>query len=387
MNKTEQLKKAFDQSTVDGKLISLNEEQATQFIDTVVDQSVILKASRVVKMQKPIKTIAKIIDSGDFLVPGGRGKNLTQTDTGTDFGSDTLELQSKEVNGKIRILDEDLEDNIEGAGITNHLLGIITKKIANQLEIAAFLGIKKDNVLTLNDMFDGFRKRVADNGNVVDAASSALFGSDVRTIAKAKFLKAFKAMPTKFRSANLKFFGASDTAIDYNALFDNNFNRPEMLNNVLGHQLVEVPLMPIDSPVPSATASTTTAGTSAKGQKVVGVTASTNFAGGQTVIIGLGTKYQTVDTVASTGTGTITLTHNLPQDLVADLTVTTSTLDGTDVLLTDPQNLIYGIQTQGMSFETARVPNIGYDYYYKARIDFQVEEPLAAVLLKNLKNS
>ena len=71
-NKDEKLAKAFDSATINGKLISLNEEQASAFIDTVVDQSRILKAARVIKMSKPVKTIAKIIDFGDFLKPGGR---------------------------------------------------------------------------------------------------------------------------------------------------------------------------------------------------------------------------------------------------------------------------------------------------------------------------
>jgi len=54
-----------------------------------------------------------------------------------------------------------------------------------------------------------------------------------------------------------------------------------------------------------------------------------------------------VGTVASVGTGTITLVDNLSQDIPsAAQTVTTCTLDGTDVLLTDPSNLIYGIQTE-----------------------------------------
>ena len=92
--------------------------------------------------------------------------------------------------------------------------------------------------------------------------------------------------------------------------------------------------------------------------------------------------------MASVGSGTIVVTVALTQAIpAAAQTVTTCTLDGTDVVLTDGNNLIYGIQTQGMSFETYRIPNVGYDYFYKARIDFQVEEPLAAVLLKNLKNS
>lgn len=383
-DKDEKLAKAFDSATTNGKLISLSEEQATAFIDTVVDQSKILKAARVVKMTKPNKDIAKLLDTGSFLQPGGR--TLNGSVTGYDFGSEVVSLNTKEVTGKIRVLDEDLEDNPEGLSLTSHLLGIITKKIANELEYAGMFGIKKANVLTINDMFDGFRKRVLDAGQLVNAANTGLFAT--RAIEKAKFTKAFKALPTKFRTDALKFFCASDTSIDYSNLFDTSFNRNVLLDNVLGRPLVEVPLMPIDSPVPSATASTTTNGTTALGATTLNVTASTNFAGGQTIVIGLGTAYEQVRTVASVGSGTIVVTAALTQAIpAAAQTVTTCTLNGTDVLLTDGNNLIYGIQTQGMSFETYRVPNVGYDYFYKARIDFQVEEPLAAVLLYNLLNT
>lgn len=384
MKKDERLLKAFDSATVNGKLISLSEEQATAFIDTVVDQSRILKAARVIKMNKPNKDIAKIIDTGSFLQPGGR--TLNGSVAGYDFGSQIISLNTKEVTGKIRVLDEDLEDNPEGAALTNHLLGIITKKIANELETAGMFGIKKDNVVSINDMFDGFRKRIWDAGQLVNAANTSLFAD--RTIAKAKFTKAFKTLPVKYRSAALKFFCASDTSIDYSNLFDASFNRNVLIDNVLGRPLVEVPLMPIDSPVATATASTTTAGTTALGATTLNVAASTNFLAAQTIVIGLGTKYEQVRTVASVGSGTIVVTVALTQAIPATAqTVTTCTLNGTDVILSDANNLIYGIQTEGMSFETYRVPNVGYDYFYKARIDFQVEEPLAAVLLYNLLNS
>lgn len=383
---SEKLHKAFDSSTTNGKLITLNEEQASEFIDLVRNESKVLTAARVEKMSKPIKTVAKLVDAGDFLKPS-TGRSLTEVDA-YEFGSDTIELVSKEVTGNFIVFDQDIDDNVEGANLTGKLLNVVTKKIANELEVAGILGIKKTSPLRLLDMFDGFRKRVADNGNVIDAASSALFGSDVRTIAKAKFTKAFKALPTKYRTEGLAFFAGSDTVIDFNDLFDANYNRENMIGKVLGKPLIEVPLMPTDYPVPTSTASTTTASaTSLKGQKVLTVASSAGFSAGQTVVIAIGTAYQQVGEVASTGSGTVTLVANLEYDVPVSQTVSTSALDGTDVLLTDPRNLIYGIQTQDMAFETERIPNKGFRYYYKARIDFQVEVPEAAVLLKNLKNS
>jgi hypothetical protein len=196
-------------------------------------------------------------------------------------------------------------------------------------------------------------------------------------------------LPTKFRTPNMTFFAASDTVIDYNDQFDTNFARNEFVNNVLGKPLVEVPLQAIDLPVPSATASTTTTTASAKDQKVLNVTASTNFAAGQDVVIGLGTKYEQVREVASVSTGTITFTENLTQAIGGSLgiAVQTCTLDGTDVLLTTPENLIYGMYLEGMQFELERVYNKGDRYHFKMRMDIQVEEPKAAVIIRHLKNN
>lgn len=385
MDKQQKLEKAFDGATTNGKLVTLNEEQASQFIDNVVNQSKLLQAARVVKMAKPIKTIAKILDDGEFLGPG-YGRSSQERDA-YQFGSDTIELVSKEVTGNVMVYDDDIADNIEGAGITNHILGIITKKIANELEIASIMSIKKDNATTLMDMFDGFRHRIFLEGNVVDANSATLFPGAQRTIVKNKFTKTWKSVPTKYRTADMAFFSASDTIIDYNDQFDNSFNRNDMVDNILGRNHIDIPLMPIDLPVVTATASTLSVSTSLKGQKVLTVADSAGFANGQYVVVGLGTKYQQVLTVNTTGVESITFVENLTQDVIAGVTVKTSVLDGTDSIVGTGNNMIWGIQTENMSFETERVANKGYRYYYKSRMDFQVEQPKAAALLMNLKNN
>lgn len=386
-SKTEKLQKAFDNTTLNGDKVNLNTEQASAFIDSIVDESKILKLAKVVKMEKPKVMFSDIIADGDFLHPH-KGDGSSEENAAFEFGSSDKYLLAEEVSGNIFIRDDEQRNNIEGAALTNHLLGIIVKKVGNQLDTVGMTAIKKDSVYGLEDMFDGFTKRIIDNGNIVDASSAALFGSDVRTIKKAKFTKAWKTLPTKYRT-DMKFFAASDTVIDYNDQFDTNYSRNEFVNNVLGKDLVEVPLFSIDNPVPSATASTTTTTASAKDQKVLNVTASTGFLAGQEVVIGLGTKYQQVRVVDTVGTGTITFTTNLTQAIGASLgiAVQTCTLDGTDVLLTNPENLLYGIQLEGMSFEYKREANKGDRYYFKMAIDFQVANPQAAVLLRHLKNN
>jgi len=54
--KAEKIDKVFNGGD-SSSLIHLNEEQADKFIDYIVDESVILKSARVVRMNKPQKVI------------------------------------------------------------------------------------------------------------------------------------------------------------------------------------------------------------------------------------------------------------------------------------------------------------------------------------------
>jgi len=77
-------------------------------------------------------------------------------------------------------------------------------------------------------------------------------------------------------------------------------------------------------------------------------------------------------------------------EIESGATFTEVTLDGSDALLTDPKNLIYAIQTGGSAsdrirFEIHRIPGVGYRYYFKMRVDIQIENLDAVVLVKNLK--
>lgn len=66
----QQLAKAFDATSTAGKLIDLNEEQISAFVDYVVDESTILKQCRVEKRSAPNGYIPYIETSdGYFLKP------------------------------------------------------------------------------------------------------------------------------------------------------------------------------------------------------------------------------------------------------------------------------------------------------------------------------
>jgi hypothetical protein len=84
-------------------------------------------------MKDPTKTIAKLFAKGRFLHPWKRWERLSE-DKRQEFGTDTLELVSKMVKWEFFITDEEKQDNIEKDWIEGHMMRIITKKIANELE-------------------------------------------------------------------------------------------------------------------------------------------------------------------------------------------------------------------------------------------------------------
>lgn len=109
--KAEKIAKAFNGGDSSG-LVHLNTAQADKFIDYVVDESVILKSSRVVRMDTPKKTIGKIGISDKILYPAQRGVAL-DTAKRVQATPTSIQLVSQEVIGEVRVLDDELEDNIE----------------------------------------------------------------------------------------------------------------------------------------------------------------------------------------------------------------------------------------------------------------------------------
>src|SRR5690606_19610711 len=139
-------------------------EQASEFVNYVVNESKMLQACRVIKMKKPILTIAKLYANGDFLHPGASGVALADSKY-AEASTDTIELQSKMVRGAIFVTDEERQDNIEGDGFTNKFLQIIARKVANELERIGIYARKIANPIASIDQFDGFKYRVLQDGN------------------------------------------------------------------------------------------------------------------------------------------------------------------------------------------------------------------------------
>lgn len=385
MDKGQKIAKAF---TGDGQstLVHLNTAQADKFIDYVVDESVILKSSRVVRMDTPSKVIGKIGISDKILYPAQRGQALA-TNKRTEATPDKITLTSQEVIGEVRIYDDEIEDNIEGVAFKEHMMKMIAKKVANQLERVGLYSRKVANPADLLQMFDGFVKSVETAGVVVDANNTVLFAD--RFIDKEKLAKLRKSIDTKYRNVLNKWYMPDDVAIDYEVKYEASNNTVNKYG-AFGVDFTKANIMSIDRPVfKTGGLNTTLTASPVAGATVIAVTATTGASIGDTITLALGgdKEFSTViDNIVSLN---VTLHDALPfgynHTLPTENTVKEVTLDGADVLLTPDYNFIYGIQ-RDITIEPDRVAKErATDFVITMRLDFQVENAEMTGILKNVK--
>jgi hypothetical protein len=283
------LSKVFDASALNSKFVHLNEEQASAFVDFIVNESKLLGKARVLKMKKPNMPIPRLISTGKFMKPGKTGVKQDSS-TYDKFATTQRDLSTKIVKGAFEMTDEELTDNIEGQTITDHIIGIVTRKLGNELEEVGIYGRTRhsssEDPLSALDMFNGLKYYANSEGNVVDADDSGLFSD--RYIARNKFTKMLKSLATKYRPFT-EFLSGADTIIDYQELYDTTADqtvRTQLKNQVLGRALNEVPLISNAEPVPTATA-TDVDGAISAGDTTITVTSATGIIVGDYIAIGL----------------------------------------------------------------------------------------------------
>jgi len=146
--------------------ISLTEEEADTFLDMVFDESSMIKYARVVRMLKPQKNIRHIgFGTGNFLYPSD---HFNESKYKKEWAHNKIQLNVKKARGCVVIFDDDLEDlrGIETeAEWKMKLMGMIAKKINNELEATAWMGnaAGAPNVFADDDLrstVDGWRYRI-----------------------------------------------------------------------------------------------------------------------------------------------------------------------------------------------------------------------------------
>lgn len=386
MDKGQKIAKVFSGGE-NSSLVHLNTAQADKFIDYVVDESVILKSSRVVRMNTPSKVIGKIGISDKILYPAQRGQALNDANR-VSATPDTIILTTQEVIGEIRIYDDEVEDNIEGVAFKEHMMKMVAKKVSNQLERVALYSQKVANPTDLLQMFDGFIKEIEAGGVVVDASDTGIFSD--RFIDKEKLAKLRKSIATKYRNVLNKWYMPDDVAIDYEVKYEASNNTVNKYG-AFGVDFTKANIMSVDRAVfKTGGLSTTLTATPVAGAVNLTVSSTTGASVGDTVTLALGQDKEfttTIDTV--TDSTHLVLSDPIPfgynHTLASENKVQETTLDGADVILTPDYNFIYGIQ-RDITIEQDRQPKLrATDFVITMRLDFKVENAEMTGLLKNVK--
>jgi len=219
-------------------------EQSRQFIEYIFEQQVLARDGRRVTMRANAAELEKL-NVGERVIRAAAQADATYTNAGVTFTK--VELSTKKIRLDWEVSTEALEDNLEGAGLEDHLVRTMTRAFANDLEDLAINGTGSGSNAFLN-ILEGFVAKENTSTN------TATFGTDIEDL-QALVL----AMPRKYRAsrANMKFYADTETVSNIiNGLGSSgNLNSERIVERVIGGtepQVVgapiayrlEVPLMP-----------------------------------------------------------------------------------------------------------------------------------------------
>jgi hypothetical protein len=397
--------------------IVFSPEEADKFLDYIIDQTGLKSHIQIIRMKKAIKNVRGLgLASGvTILKPVVQFTGGTTMVASTDLVQSNTQLIAKKARGCVPIYDDDLEDGVEGDSFADHLLRMIAAKVANEIEEALLFSSpapSEATQLNLQDIWMGvynwlrsqtFLTKTATR--LVDASDPYIASwNDTTKLWNFKFGIMLKRLASKYKKdlKSLRFFVSPAVEEDYvNAIASRGTvlgDKAILSGEGIGYKgipIVPVPLLATDLPVvgTGTNGSTTVDADSAAGQKVLNVTATTNFTVGDKVLVGnrasatLGYKAEVCE-VASIETGvSLTMVANLLYAHTAANaeTVVESTLDGSFILLTPKDNIIMGLR-RILRIETERqAANERTLFYFSLRGDFAVENPEAAILYDDIK--
>lgn len=350
--------------------IELPPEEADKFLDCLVDESVMKNYARIERMGQPQKFIRHIgFGDGDFLFPA---ENFNESKYKKQWTQNRIQLTTHKARGAFPIYDDDIEDikHVENeATFKNHLIALVTKKIANQLEDVAYMsdtaGLNAYAADNLRSKFDGWRYQIN------HSASGQAYYNDVCGAADIKdacLCESGASCDDEAEDADADFqFAGGIAAQDANAPYNWEFKYHQMIKNMpskykkdglggfvfLNSDLVTQDYMEALSTRP------------------------TNM--GDDIFSG--------KVPAQYGSVPIINVPLMPTTLGQDADGTYGLVgagDYTDVMLTRKNNLIVGIQRK-ITVETWRVPPDDATYfYYTIRMDYAIENINAIVFLRCL---
>lgn len=375
---------------------ALSREEADKFIDYVVDQSFMKANARVERMAAPTKTIAKVGIGQNILKPGKSAQDPGNT---VSITTDQLTLETKEIIAIAEVSDDSLEDNIEGDAFVDHLMRMIAAQAANELDLMCMYGkrIGNPNEAThIKQLVNGWITIARELGHKVNARDTVMFPGTVGEITPDKLSRVVKTLPNKYRGnkANLRFLIADDIYQDYNDFMGARAVAtadPYLLGvgrlTYSNIPLTAVSLMPTDRPIVQINgANTTLTNAPAAGTSLLRVATGAGIEVGDTLVLDFGGGYEEVVSVAVVSGTDITINGSLFFSHTSGQTVKECITNGTDLLLSDFRNLIFGIQ-RDIKWETERHPRRrSTSFVMTLRVDTQIENPDALVLLEGLKS-
>lgn len=314
--------------------------QADRFLDYIWDATVLgslVTKRRMRAVEEEIQTIAV----GSRLVRGATEAVDTGENVGPTFGK--LSITVKKYRLDYELSSESLEDNIEGEDFEDHLVRLMATQMGNDLEDIAING-DTDSTVPGIKVDNGWRKRAIQGAHVVDNKGE--------TLNRATFNRALKAMPRKHmaRRADFRFFTGSGAIQDY--IFslqqtEDGFISPESL-------------------------------------AAAGINAAVRTQGPAGFVTGnaFGVPVQEVplfleDRDGDYDTDTETSGVQLPA----------SSINHTDVWLTYPKNLIWGIKRDVTVHREFKPKKDTVEYTVYTRQGVQIENLDAFVVVKNVKIS
>lgn len=301
--------------------------QADRFIDYMWDETVLgslVRTRRMRAVEEEIDTIAV----GARLVRGATEAVDTGENVRPTFGK--LSITTKKYRLDWELSSESLEDNIEGEQLEDHIARLMATQMGNDLEDIAING-DTDSTEPGIGVDDGFRKRAVAGAHVLDHGGA--------TLNRAAFSNALKAMPRKYmkRRNGLRFFTGSNAIQDW--LFSHQQVEAGMVNlNAEGASL-ESPVVP---------------------EGAAGFIAGRPF----------GVPLQEVP---------LFLEDRLNGGALSD-----ANGDTTDLWLTFPENLIWGIKRDITVYREFKPKKDTIEYTVYTRQGVQIENLDAFVVLKNV---
>jgi len=186
----------------------LTTSQADRFIDLSLDQSVMLKDARVVRMRSAVMELDKIATSGRVSQLKSEG---VAPESLSEPAFSKVTLTAVDIITPFEITMEALEDSIERGELEETVIGVMARQTATDLEELAIQGDTDSSDDFLKGL-DGWRVLGAE-GQVVDLAGA--------TLDKGGLSAMYKALPDRYKRnhRDLRYYFAPGSVQDWHDTF------------------------------------------------------------------------------------------------------------------------------------------------------------------------